>query len=427
MFSEQLQVVAAPRTPGGRHTLRAAWYYVVAGGVHTLLLLISELGIVESAFLRLAWRLGWWPSFPMPYSQPSSFHFRHLMGDSVAILGAVSVETILISAAVAATHLTVFGVCVLAHRLFGRPSYWVDVRSRLRLLSAWSESARRSWWVWPVVQGVWLFLLVLSEAFQRAWCPMVDTGLPFLIGNLAVMCLLFSAFAHRAIRDRVISAVQPDDLRCRRCGSRLRGLTVQRCPECAYEGHVGGHVEYGLRRQREGHHRTARQWITALGAVLVLLAPAWFPSIIHRAPWSAPPFVPPGWVAHASLSHPSSEFPIRRDAVCVIRHDRGAAVIKMEEKSRRMQHYRVAFWFDEKDLRSGAAPAFIRNEEIAKPSYGDMPVGPWTLTCSTHADDMIWLQCPDSTYRVEAYAPDDVPKEYSSIDWDKASDEEGGR
>jgi hypothetical protein len=90
-----------------------------------------------------------------------------------------------------------------------------------------------------VVQGVWLFLLVLSEAFQRARYPMVDTGLPFLIGNLAVMCLLFAVFAHRAIRDRVISAVHPDDLRCRRCGYRLRGLTVQRCPECGCATKLG--------------------------------------------------------------------------------------------------------------------------------------------------------------------------------------------
>jgi len=251
-----------------------------------------------------------------------------------------------------------------------------------------------------------------SPSRQWAFCPLIDSGLAYLVANIMAICLIFAAVAARIFRASVREAVGPDDLRCSRCGYLLRGLEIPRCPECGYDGNREGRVEYGFRWQRTERFGRSRRFLPVACVIALLFGPVWLPLGLMSLPRSWLRYVPTPIRPHSQVLHRNPHaYPIRLDAVCVIRHEAAIAVIRFEPQAAYRSAYEVSYWVNEDDLRR-KNPAESTSRGLVTNGRGPtLPVGPWSFSYSMAAENMLWLTRPDDTFHVEAFTPDGLPSE----------------
>lgn len=395
----------ASSTPRSDREPRQAWltaakFYLLAAATHAALIPVSELPVVHRPFLRLGWRLGPWPDFPFPYN----FDFAAAGSFPWSIFLPVAVTSVLgLTLAVAAVHGFVFLIVVLLHAWLGWPRYWQDVRSAVKLRFAWATSARRSWWIWPAAQIVWLLWDQLAVGFVFAFYPIINTRFPFLTANLAAVALGYAYVSSGVVREHVVRVIGPDQLRCPGCGYLLRGLESHRCPECGHEISRNVRPIFCFKWQRFGRWKLTSRLTGLILLLMLLAAPLAVPMILVNLPrsWlqSAPSVIVPWQV----LTPPNPDaFPIRLDAVCVIRHEGALAVIRFSQELPRRGRYEVGFWPDA-DAFGREPPESTHAGKITSGGGPDLPVGPWPFRYGLVGENMVWLFRPDGTYHVEAF------------------------
>ena len=422
MPAEQCEIDSIRRTNARRAVLFAITCYFLAGCLSAALYLISMIPSVHVAVLRLGWWLGDWHTFPFPYDF-ADFASQPLAGGFGFLLWLIIVESMVtLTIAAAALHSMTFAIVVLAHAWFGWPKYWKDVRSRFNLRSAWARSARRSWWVWPITQFVWLLLDQIAWGYRYACYPIIDNGPPFFIANIVAACLIFGVIASHVLRASVIEAVGPDELRCGGCGYLLRGLTRRRCPECGSDVDRQEARTYGLWLKRlRPLRKTQRHLLRAL-IVAMLFAPVWLPLGFVSMPRTWLRFVPSAICPdRAVLARNLNAFPIRLDAVCMIQHENSVAVIRFKQERVLRADYQVGFWFDKVDMDLNRTPDTFATGQVRNGGGPSLPIGPWAFTYGMAGENMIWLTRPDPTYAVAAFADDNLSGELRLVveAWDK--------
>src|SRR5262245_58809126 len=324
--------------------LAAGKYYALAGATHAVLLILADLRSVRIAFFRAAWEIGPYRSVPIPYDYSAWYR----IDTSTEILPTVGILIVMawgLTLAVAALHATVFAVTVVAHAWLGRPRYWKDVRPRLNLGEAWVTSAKRSWGIWPAGQAVWLLMDQLYWGFQYALFPIIQYGAVYSIANGLVIAGGFSIRASGVLRNEVIQALRPEDVRCHRCEYRLRGIESARCPECGTERDPTGGRRYGVGRTLTARSDLRARMLRASLAVGLLLAPVWVPLIMLCVPrpWlrHVPAAFAPNWQI---ISRNPNAFPINLDVVCIIRHDKELAILRLSKGTATRARYDAEYW-----------------------------------------------------------------------------------
>lgn len=407
---------------------RAEWtagaFYLLAGLGHVAVGLFFDLPAVHWAFIRLGWRLGKWPKFPIPYDV--SDYTVPDFGSEFALLAIamVAAGTLMIAIGVALVHSLIFGCAVLAYWCCGWPRYWHDVRSRLLLRTAWARSARKSWWVWPFLFLVWSVMSQLSIAGHYSFNYMIALEMPFVVGGVVAGVLMFYLLSAQVVRNTVIAEVGPDDLRCMRCGYMLRGLLGSRCPECGSD--IDDVVWFRLWRRRWRLPPRLVSWATVAVICALLSAPIWVHMIVINLPSRWQREVPMySSVLSSSLrrTYPMNPdaFPIRVGAYCVIEKDESIAILQFTDMSMVWADYRTAFWDDKDRMSQGEAPSTSTLGRLEQKYARGPEIGPWHFTHSIGGETMVWLHRPDSSYSVSAFMEDDLPEEYRFIveNWDK--------
>ncbi len=394
----------------------AARFYFLAALAHTLLLLISWIPAAHVAFIRLGWWLGPWPSFPMPY-ELEEFASRAFtaptpeLSTSLALLVAMMISMVL---CVGILHSMSFVIAASIHSRLGWPQYWREVRKRLDLGSAWAVSARRSWWIWPLGQAVWLLLDQIAMGCHYAFYPIVADGPFFLVLHNVTICLAFVVTSSHVLSSFIVKAVDSDLLRCSQCGYLLRGIDSRPCPEC---GRRQKGVEYGIKRWRKARWSRTRRLLPWLTVLVLFLTPVWMPNGLSRLPISwlrfVPPIMRPNWQV---LRTDSDEFfPIRLDGVCIIEHEGAIAIVWFEKTGSWRADYRVAYWSDVRDMNLKKAPETWSSGQVTNRGGRELPIGPWRFTYGAAGDYMFWLYRPNPSFSVTAFTNETLPHRFQGI------------
>jgi len=388
--------------------LAASKYYALAAVTHACLALVSSLPFVQGAFMRLAWRLGPWPSFPIPYELEARVSWPSY--SEVPVLVVCSLAMVyLLALVVCLFHGLSFAAAVAAHRVLGHPRYWPGVRQRINLPAAWVVSIRRCWWIWPVGQSVSLLLDGMAWGFQAGFNPIIATGVEYELLRAVAIGLLFAAVTSRVLRAFVVEAVGPDDLRCGRCAYLLRGLSLLRCPECGYEGNLGGAVIYGLLWRDSGRWRVSRRMLLPLLVVVLFSSSVWWPMGVASIPrdWLRLAPVP----IRLEVRDPNA-FPIRSDAVVVVKRGDAVGIVRLQKKSIVRSDYEVLYWSDAKGMEPSSPPDSRSSGRLTYGGQPDLRIGPWGfrwMFLGVFEEPVIWLTRPDQTCSVEAFEPQSLP------------------
>ena len=352
--------------------------------------------------MRIAWELAPWSSLPVPYyasdfdfyTGPVSDHLAQVL--TTLPLGVASGALIIV-----VYHTLTFFLMVQAHARFGSPKYWPDIRQRLCLRSLWADGIRRTWWVWPAVQALWGVWMELASAFDQIWYPAVNTTLPFLYANLALVALLFFTLNSATLRKHIRAAIGPDDLRCVTCGYLLRALTSDRCPECGRDKPAPGVVDIRLGWEHLRFWRAVWLPMRTVLALILALAPWLVPAVLVTVPREWLRYVPNQLQPRRQALDPdyNRRFPLRLDGVCVIKGENGLAVLLLEKiPERPTYHVRLsgAFWASEYTFGT-QPPDSITVESDTGGQLPFLRIGPWQLSYGWGSENVIWLFLPSKT------------------------------
>ncbi|MBN1491242.1 MAG: hypothetical protein JXA69_15120 [Phycisphaerae bacterium] len=395
----------------------AGAFYFLAAALQTVLLVLCTAPPIVRLCYWLAWQLSPYGSLPFPYDIPNGGWglIPEEPGSSLAILAAFTLAMTLV---VAATHSLVFAIAVGAHAWLGWPSYWRDVRPRLGLQSLWAASARRTWWAWPAGQCVWLFLLQIDSSSVYDSYLVIDASDPFLAANIAAIALMMGLMTGHTVRQAIVGAVGPDDCRCNYCGYLLRGLETPRCPECGHVNPPHGDTAYRLRLPRLGLRTRTRTALASFLIAAILLSPLLLPTVLTHLPRPWKRYVPQALRSTGYDYTPDPDrFPIRLDAICVIRHDGAIVVVDLTHTRTRIAAYRALYWSDAQTFGPATPPdrTFAGTINTLTDTARPTTIGPWPIWPRWGNETMFWLMRPDNTYSIEAYERDRLPEELQWI------------
>lgn len=270
----------------------------------------------------MAWRIGPWGRFPMPFDIRAFERARDSDDYSVEKVLIVISAYFLFGLILCVGHWCVFGVTFLIYRRFGWPGYLADLGDRIARIQVWQSAVRRGWWVLPAfgfarVAWEWIDLGQSYSLYRWAF-----TGLPFDYAMLCLGAATYARISGGAIIAAVRSEVRADEVRCCHCGYLLRGLSESKCPECgrAAIGTVPPRFELGRGRRRG---RRAAAWIAV--SSLTLTMPAWVPALVTALPLRVARQLPPP--IQQSAYWPDWSVPLRIGAICTIRDQAQTGVL----------------------------------------------------------------------------------------------------
>lgn len=397
----------------------AGTYHLLGGAAFLAIMIVLELPIVDFWFTRLGWWLGPWRTFPLPYDYEAQPYWP---GESlILVLSMVLAMLLGCASLILLTHGAVFRVTVLLHRWFGWPRYWPDVKDSISLRTAWVESARRSWWIWPAILLIWAFWSSIAAGLRDAFYPLINDGLPFLIANVITLGLAYAYTSSRVVRGHVVALLRPEDLHCVKCDYRLRGLQSRRCPECAHPFDPDARPEFRFKWERFDGRGRCRRFVRVLLPIALLAAPLWVPLAILGVPrtWLQwiPPSLQPG---QRVINYDPNAFPIRLDAVCCIRRGDELGIVRFRKRTLYRGECVAGYWPSAGSF--GRHPPEQRTMRMAVMGAGwNQTVGPWNFRCHWGGQNMIWLSRPDATYEVEAMLVEDFDGDLSWAEEDPAS------
>jgi hypothetical protein len=319
-------------------------------------------------------------------------------------LSLFSFSIIAITSAVLLTHGFAFLIVVQSHRWFDWPRYLREVKSSLNLRTSWATSARCSWWIWPAVLLIWHLWSELANGFNYATYPLIQVNLPFFIAHVLVVFFGYFVVASNVLRRAVVGQIGLSELRCAGCNYLLRGLESRNCPECGQKFDPSRPAKYGFRWRTS---RVTRRLLVPVLSSALLLSPLWVPGMLLLVPQSWLRFVPaiirPAW--YVASPNPDS-FPLRLDAVCLVRRKNELAVIRFFESTQYGGRYQAGYWADAR-MFGQTRPDVTTSGAIKYGGGRDMPAGPWKLPYGWAGESGFWLTRLDDTYRVESVLVDD--------------------
>jgi rRNA maturation protein Nop10 len=395
-----------PTLPG---IWRGVRFYLLAAAAMYVLFQTLHYGPVHWWSVRLNWWLGPWRNVPLPYDRdyfspqtwPTFTLGEHITQAFLAILAA--------TIGIAVLHNVMFGLAIVSTRWRGWPPYWADVRPVLDFKRLWAASAKWSAWLWMGAWSIWAVFEFLSYGQGYVWQHYVETGFPFFVAYLSAIFLGFLLISQRILRRRVVQVVDSDQRRCVGCGYYLRGLPSPRCPECGRYTTETEPIRFDLGRSWPHFHRRA-----AIGLMfMLLLSPLWFGHTVQMIPDSFVRRLPTpmqNWTFqfwHYRTTTPKLILPIRLDAVCVIHHYEGRAVIRFRKAPPAKATYDWAFW---DDTYATDAPA-LTGTGVFSGWDSEMVIGRWTFRYSGGNNFMIWLYLPDAAFDVRVLRSEDAPAE----------------
>ena len=398
--------------------LAAAKFHLLGGAVFLAIMIVLELPIVDFWFTRLGWWLGPWRAFPLPYDfEARPFRPAESL---ILVLSMVLGILLMLTSLILLTHGAVFRVTVLLHRWFGWPRYWPDVKDSISLRTAWAESARRSWWIWPVVLLIWAFWSSIAAGLRDAFYPLINDGLPFLIANVITLGLAYAYTSARVVRGHVVALLRPEDLHCVKCDYRLRGLPSRLCPECAHPFDPDQRPEFRLKWERFDGRGRCRRFVRVLLPIALLAAPLWVPLVILGVPRTWLQWIPSSLQPdHRVIDDNPIAFPIRLDAVCRIRRGEELCIVRFRKHTSFTASYVAGCWSSAASF--GRLPPEQKTRgEIGMVAFWSPTIGPWKLSYLMHGENMIWLFRLDATYEVEAMLVEDFDGDLSWAEEDPA-------
>ena len=392
-------------------TAVAVWkYHLLAAAICMILACVFDTTIVRGAFGRLGWWLGPWSSLPYPRStDPPDSDLDSLMP--------VVLFTGMLSLYVGVIH----GACLLvvagSHAWFGWPSYWRTVRRRIDLNSVWAESVQRSWWVWPVGQGIWCLLRLGASCLWYVKYPAADQSLLFAAANLAGICVIYGVVANGILHAAICRAVARDDRLCVGCGYALRGLPSARCPECGRLADFDAAPEYAILRRWAWRRTRASSGLLVAVVLLMFLVPVWMPLGLATVPARWVPLLPDVVRSkRATFEYDRNSFPVRFDATCVVRKNRALAVCRFTGTHPSAGEWLVGYWSDENGMRRGRSPDSLSAGRFHSLAAPDVIAGPWRLSLCVTEKGFLWLNRADGTYSIEVYGPRLLPEDLRRLD-----------
>lgn len=403
------------RIPSG-YLARVVKYHALAGLITVVLDLLRELPLVHEVLIRILWQLRPWHSFPLPYdfANSSPLGGTDWLLTVLGILAVVFIGTLSHGFSAFLVHGLVFPLSAWKHRFFGWPGYWGEVRERLDLPAVWAESAKSSWWVWPVAAATWALIEEVRSSLVCVWYPVIPSGILWDSLSLLAVVLLYARSQSRLLQAEIIRAVNPEDLRCTRCGYQLRGLRELRCPECGSEADRDGKVRYDFAWSMAGRLSRILRVVSLLLPAVLLLSSVWVPSVVLSLPrawiYYLPAAIQPSWQV---LSVDYNAFPIRLDSVCVVRHGGALGVVRFRQFAPgSVAHFEIGYWADAGGF--GSKPPDRKNAgRIWNGGGPGLPLGPWDFAYGMAGENMIWLRRPDATYEVQAFEPEHFPGDLS--------------
>ncbi len=399
-------------------------FYLIGGTLHAAIItLFVKVGAWYWLF-RLAWALSPWSSFPFPYGSGDLVFYSYGHDDALATQIERFISSVVsISIPIAVVHSLTFLLVAWGYKLFGSPNYWLDIRTKLKFRKAWSDSARRSWWVWPavlIIENIWTYL---ASGFMYTMYPIVNMSYPFQIAIFVIIPFSYISTHATVLRKHIIAVVGTEEVRCISCGYLLRGLLSKRCPECGHNTLSDSVVDFRFRW--EWSRNWSSCWKKLRIAMLLGLAfsPLWVSFILVRCPQQWMQFVPSVIQPGKPVFVPNQDiFPIRLDAVCIIQCDESLAVLVLNKMGPSSAKYAVGYWEEASDYGT-QTPDTIQSGSVMYSGGPILPIGPWKFKYGIAWEHMLWLTRPTTTCSVTATSKDDYDGDLTWVPNDEESDD----
>ncbi|MGB0715215.1 MAG: hypothetical protein ACPGXK_05015 [Phycisphaerae bacterium] len=286
--------------------------------------------IVTHMAHRVAWEFGAYSDLPFPFVAP----VEHPYG-SDSLDGRIRQFTrhgFASFVAISIAHTVGFFACMFVHRIWGWPRYWKTLKPRLAFTRYWSESARNSWWVWPLFILPWECWTQLDNGFWAASYPMINTSAPVFLALLLVIFTFQFRASVRSLQRGLVSAVKHDEWLCNQCGYALRGIAGGHCPECGLVVDAAYEPEVRIGRPRSPFMQRITHVRRALFLWAALLLPLWLTPVLIQIPRTQRAALP------GILSFPTVWFPprlvfvnLRLDAVTIVYGTNGEYAVVVPE------------------------------------------------------------------------------------------------
>ncbi|HKQ49095.1 MAG TPA: hypothetical protein VJZ71_13575 [Phycisphaerae bacterium] len=273
----------------------------------------------------LAWRLGPWSRFPIPFDS-SVFEGTGInMGESwVGGVGLALVAMFTMGLILSGLHACLFFSTFAIYRRFGWPPYLGDIRERLSSAQLWKTAIRRSWWVLPLfgtIGSVWSWF---SYGQAYAQMPLSFTALLLNFALLALAVLSFLRIAKTTLVTSVQASLLSDELRCVRCSYMLRGLPGSICPECGSKIVSESPPRFGILRFHSRKLARIARFAWLLTVTLVVFLPTLELALLTVLPFRIGTRLPLSLQSLLWVRSPY-ECPVKPGTFCILRRDQEVA------------------------------------------------------------------------------------------------------
>lgn len=424
--------------------VRGIKYFLLGGLLIAVIQLVWSTEIAKFAFERIAWEISSFRSMPFPYD------FPQVGRSSASYFTQSAMRSVFSTAAWTSIQLTIghfcIGIVALAgYAFFGWPRYWHVVKSRLRWSTIWSDSARRTWWIAPVVVAVYLSWLQLSR--QTRNLPAIQLNVSLATYYAAILAVLeaYLCDTRFAFRRAAVDAIHPDEVLCNECGYSLHALNGGRCPECGdmlsrhtkpSDRHVANmdqscdpaspasaSTDYlktyrilyriGWRSSRKSDR--VNTIMTIVSILALLTSPVWLNPVMMLVPATTRPSIP-SWLDPPPAVSRRTYFmlPLRTDAVTTITAADGERltivpfVVRQSSRGPSQLRLAVGHWLRETRPgtqlpdRVGSQDIPLRSRRWTRLNFGKVGCSVHTSRTPRTVDQVVWRLLPSTSLTIES-------------------------
>lgn len=284
--------------------------------------------IAQRWALNTGWCIGPWRQCPIPFDSSTYSNTGFFRNEASIDWRTLVATTFLITGLLlTALHGLIFEAALVMFRCFGWPKYMPHITGRLSLMEMWRSSVFRSSWVFPVAIIVAQLWDAIETAQVYAGYQSVNVGTLFEIGLILVAMLACFQISSRQIVRAVQSSLRPEDLRCRKCGYLIRGLSDPQCPECGTGFDLSARPTFTLFRRSYVRRPLVRWVLWSLMATAIVLIPAWEPILSEKAISILPYKHPLRRFFSVTTYQQPYAYPVKKGSFCLLRHDTEAIVL----------------------------------------------------------------------------------------------------
>lgn len=395
-----------------------AWSALAAVATLVLERVLSSTSVLL-LFAKWWWGVGPYRDLLMPRELPDGIRTAGPVPagfDATLATGFIATLTLLLTL----VHGMIFAWAVAVCLWRAWPPLPAEARVRIDHMAAWSASAARTWWIFPL--GVAVIAAWANGYVAQIYSFHVSIAVhwPWRIAFALLLVALAAKRMAGAVRAAVHAAVPPEARGCMGCGYSLFGLAGPVCPEC------GRTIERGdsWRVTFAGRHAAFRRRVARiawLGALLLIpTAPAWQPAVVSALPASAIGHLPR--ILKPLTNAWDAWIPLGADTFLCLRFGNELVVLRTPAKDRKSTNSSVTAWYWDKAPYTADPVAYKNRIDPDDRSnvwrvLPTLAVGAFRLPLGIESITMIGLSPrPGQSWSREVITRNDAPERFRELE-----------